>query len=72
MAPYLMMQDKSKVDSATQHSAQNQGAWERSTLFLSLLLEQLQPFAYGKVMICKSLQVKKESFHSAEENRFAV
>lgn len=36
MAPYLMMQDKSKVDSATQHSAQNQGSMgKKCIIFIS-------------------------------------
>lgn len=46
-------------------------SWERGALFLSLLLEQLQPCAYGKVKSCNSLGVKKKSFHFAEEERLA-
>lgn len=44
-----MMQDKSKVDSITQHRAQNQGSMGKKCIILYLLLEQPQLFTYGYV-----------------------
>lgn len=64
-----MMQDKSKVDSITQHRAQNQGSMGKKCI---IFIFAFRTAAALYIWIRKSPGVKKDSFHSAEEERFAV